>query len=57
MNITTTVKHSESNMAWNVMEIKPLGVRRIKAIVPYFHELEKEEAKEIAEFISKSFND
>ena len=56
MNITTAVKHSESKIAWNVIGTT-LGAKYKVAIVPYFHELEKEEAKEIAEFISKSFND
>lgn len=56
MNITTILKHSKSKMAWNVIGTT-LGAKYKVAIVPYFHELEKEEAMEIAEFISKSFND
>lgn len=61
--IKTKVVHSKSQFAWNVINTVLGGKRKI-AVVPYVAiDIDNEnypmrkEAKEIADFISNSFND
>lgn len=62
-NIKTKVVHSESNPAWNVVGVSPIGGKYKIARIPYYvsdnsviTEIEKKEAFEHAEFISYWFN-
>jgi hypothetical protein len=61
--IKTKVVHSQTKSAWNVVSID-LGYKYKIARIPYFYDISdkttyinKEEAKEHADFISKSFNE
>lgn len=55
LKIKTQVVHSMSKNSWNVIGVS-LGQKYKVAQVPYYHKLESDEAKEIAEYISFCFN-